>query len=75
MEFKFKLSDLGLSSSASQTITLHNDGIGPTTITAAGGSTGPVLLAGVGVLLAGFGYWKARKMGLLKPQTARTSGK
>lgn len=75
MEFKFKLSDLGLSSSASQTITLHNDGIGPTTITAAGGSTGPVLLAGVGVLLAGFGYWKARKMGLLKPQAPHTSGK
>lgn len=75
MEFKFKLSDLGLSSSASQTITLHNDGVGPTTITAAGGSTGPVLLAGVGILLAGFGYWKARKMGLLKLQPARTSGK
>lgn len=75
LEFSFKLSDLGLSSTASQTITLHNDAVGPTTITAAGGSTGPVVLAGVGVLLAGFGYWKARKMGLLKPQTARVSGK
>jgi uncharacterized protein (TIGR04145 family) len=75
MEYRFKLSDLGLSATTSQTVTLHNDAVGPTTITAAGGSTGPVLLAGVGVLLAGFGYWKARKMGLLKLQPARTSGK
>ncbi|WP_461216056.1 Firmicu-CTERM sorting domain-containing protein [Lacticaseibacillus sp. GG6-2] len=74
MEFKLSLAKLHLSTTTSQTITMSNPNVGNGAVTAAGGSTGPVVLASVGVLIAGFGYWKYRKM-TTRPVKTRVSGK
>ncbi|WP_390409790.1 Firmicu-CTERM sorting domain-containing protein [Lacticaseibacillus jixiensis] len=61
MEFKVSLKAFNLSNTTSQTITMENPNVGGGAVTAAGGSTGPVVLASVGVLIAGFGYYKLRR--------------
>lgn len=73
-EYALNLKDLGISSAPGQTITIHNPNFGGTGTTA-GGSSGPVLLASAGVLLAGLGYMKLKKRGQLTPVTVRTTGR
>lgn len=51
MEAKIPLSELKVAG-GSQTITMKNDNLGSQTLTATGGSTGPVVLAGVGLTIA-----------------------
>lgn len=51
MEAKIPLSELKVAG-GSQTITMKNDNLGSQTLTATGGSTGPVVLAGVGLIIA-----------------------
>ncbi|MFD1454493.1 Firmicu-CTERM sorting domain-containing protein [Levilactobacillus lanxiensis] len=65
-EFQIDVSKLKLSSMTGQTITMYNPNIGKEKVTVAGGSTGPYVIAGIGVLIAGFGYWRLRKSGKLK---------
>ncbi len=76
MEFKLDLSKLNVSTMNGQQITMSNPNVGNGAVTAAGGSTGPVLLASVGVLLAGVGYMKVKKIGMFAQKEAvRVSGK
>jgi len=58
-----------------QTITMYNPNIGDKKVTVAGGSTGPYVIAGIGVLIAGFGYWRLRKSGKLKRRQNDAAGK
>lgn len=74
-EFRVDVSKLKLSSMTGQTITMYNPNIGNEKVTVAGGSTGPYLIAGIGVLIAGFGYWRLRKSGKLKRRQDQMSGK
>ncbi|MFD1417717.1 Firmicu-CTERM sorting domain-containing protein [Companilactobacillus keshanensis] len=73
-EFRIDLSKLDVSTMGGQTITMYNPNIGNEKVTTSGGSTGPLLISGVGVLIAGFGYVKLKKAGYLK-RGARNSGK
>lgn len=50
-----------------QTITMYNPNIGDKKVTVAGGSTGPYLISGVGVVIVAWGYFKLRKRHQLKP--------
>lgn len=74
-EFKVDLTKFHISNMAGQTITVYNPNIGGKSITTAGGSTGPILISGVGVLIAGFGYIKLRKAGYLSRKGSNISGK
>lgn len=74
-EFKVDLTKLKLSNMAGQTITMYNPNIGNEKVTTAGGSTGPILISGVGALVAIFGYIKLKKSGYLKHDGPRISGK
>ncbi|AYM02289.1 Firmicu-CTERM sorting domain-containing protein [Levilactobacillus yiduensis] len=74
-EFQIDLSKLNLSSMTGQTITMYNPNIGNEKVTVAGGSTGPYVISGIGLGIAGLGYWRLRKSGKLKRQGNRTSGK
>ncbi|MFC6202925.1 Firmicu-CTERM sorting domain-containing protein [Lactiplantibacillus nangangensis] len=74
-EFKVDISKFGVSSMTGQTITMYNPNIGNEKVTVAGGSTGPILISGIGVVIVGFGYYKLRKAGLLTRKGRRTSGK
>jgi len=74
-EFKVNLGKLKVSSMTGQTITMYNPNIGNEKVTVAGGSTGPWLISGVGVVIVGFGYWRLRKRGLLKRPSDHISGK
>jgi len=74
-EFQIDVSKLKLSSMTGQTITMYNPNIGDKKVTVAGGSTGPYVIAGIGVLIAGFGYWRLRKSGKLKRRQDDAAGK
>lgn len=74
-EFKVSLSKLGASTMTGQTISMYNPNIGNTKVTVAGGSTGPILISGIGVAIVGFGYYRLRKKGLLTRKGRRISGK
>ncbi|WP_125763738.1 Firmicu-CTERM sorting domain-containing protein [Levilactobacillus mulengensis] len=74
-EFQIDVSKLKLSSMTGQTITMVNPNIGNEKVTVAGGSTGPYVIAGIGVLIAGFGYWRLRKSGKLKRRQNDAAGK
>jgi len=74
-EFKVSLGKLGVSSMTGQTITMYNPNITSQKVTVAGGSTGPILISGIGVAIVGFGYYRLRKAGLLTRKGRRTSGK
>lgn len=74
-EFEVNVGTLKLSSMTGQTITMYNPNIGNEKVTVAGGSTGPYVISGIGLGIAGFGYWRLRKSGKLKRQGNRTSGK
>ena len=50
-----------------QTITMYNPNIGNEKVTVAGGSTGPYLISGVGVVIVAWGYFKFRKRRQLEP--------
>lgn len=73
-EFRIDLSKLDISTMVGQTITMYNPNIGNEKVTTSGGSTGPILISSIGVLIAGFGYIKLRKAGYLK-KGSRISGK
>ncbi|WP_125580033.1 Firmicu-CTERM sorting domain-containing protein [Levilactobacillus cerevisiae] len=75
IEFEIDTGKLKLSSMTGQTITMNNASIGNEKVTVAGGSTGPYVIAGIGVLIAGFGYWRLRKSGKLKRRQDQMSGK
>ncbi|KRK80173.1 Firmicu-CTERM sorting domain-containing protein [Companilactobacillus nodensis] len=75
-EFRVDLTKFKISNMAGQTITMYNPNIGDgSKVTAAGGSTGPILISGVGVLIAGFGYIKLKKAGYLSRKESDISGK
>ncbi|WP_125588021.1 Firmicu-CTERM sorting domain-containing protein [Companilactobacillus jidongensis] len=74
-EFKVDLTKFKISNMAGQTITMYNPNIGNEKVTTAGGSTGPILISGVGVLIAGFGYIKLKKAGYLSRKESNISGK
>ncbi|MFC6323946.1 Firmicu-CTERM sorting domain-containing protein [Companilactobacillus baiquanensis] len=65
-EFRIDISKLNISTMVGQTITMNNPSIGNEKVTTSGGSTGPILISGIGVLIAGFGYVKLKKAGYLK---------
>nr|WP_253954742.1 MULTISPECIES: Firmicu-CTERM sorting domain-containing protein [Lactiplantibacillus] len=46
---------------------MYNLNIGDKKVTVAGGSTGPYLISGVGVVIVAWGYFKLRKRHQLKP--------
>ncbi|WP_155286354.1 Firmicu-CTERM sorting domain-containing protein [Lacticaseibacillus zhaodongensis] len=69
------LSKLNVADTTGQQITVTNTQLGNDSVTAVGGSTGPYLLAGSGVVIAGLGFWKAKKKGLLKTQPVQVAGK
>ncbi|EQM52976.1 hypothetical protein N692_06685 [Lactiplantibacillus plantarum EGD-AQ4] len=69
-EFKVDLSKFDLSTMTGQTITMYNPNIGNTKVTVAGGSTGPYLISGVGVVIVAWGYFKLRKRHQLNPTDA-----
>ncbi|AVK63747.1 Firmicu-CTERM sorting domain-containing protein [Lactobacillus sp. CBA3606] len=73
-EFKVNLSKFNISTMTGQTITMYNPNIGNEKVTVAGGSTGPILLSGIGVFIAGIGYVKFKKNGF-KGQGPRISSK
>ncbi|QFQ74453.1 Firmicu-CTERM sorting domain-containing protein [Liquorilactobacillus mali] len=58
MEIKIPLSDFTLSSQSGQIITLKNSNLGSQTVTVSGGSTGPIILAVIGLVIALLGLWK-----------------
>ncbi|KRK64273.1 hypothetical protein FC72_GL000585 [Companilactobacillus tucceti DSM 20183] len=74
-EFRIDVSKLDVSTMIGQTVTIDNPSIGAKSVTTSGGSTGPLLISGVGVLIAGFGYVKLKKAGYLKRKESRISGK
>jgi len=74
-EFRIDVSKLKLSSMTGQTITMYNPNITNEKVTVAGGSTGPYVIAGIGVLIAGFGYWRLIKSGKLKRRQDDAAGK
>lgn len=74
-EFEVNVGTLNLSSMTGQTITMYNPNVTSQKVTVAGGSTGPYVISGIGLGIAGFGYWRLRKSGKLKRQGNRTSGK
>ncbi|TGD20462.1 Firmicu-CTERM sorting domain-containing protein [Levilactobacillus suantsaiihabitans] len=74
-EFEVDLSKLNLSSMTGQTITMYNPNIGNEKVTVAGGSTGPYVISGIGLGIAGLGYWRLRKSGKLKRREHKTAGK
>ncbi|MEN2368810.1 Firmicu-CTERM sorting domain-containing protein [Levilactobacillus brevis] len=74
-EFKVDLRKFNLSTMTGQTITMYNPNIGNEKVTVAGGSTGPYVIAGIGVVIAGLGYWRLRKSGRLGRSKTSTSGK
>lgn len=57
-EIKLPLTDFDASNQTGQTITLQNKNLGDETMTVTGGSTGPVLLAASGFIIALFGVWQ-----------------
>lgn len=65
-EFKVDLRKFHLSTMTGQTITMYNPNIGNEKVTVAGGSTGPYVISGIGLAIAGLGYWRLRKSGKLK---------
>jgi uncharacterized protein (TIGR04145 family) len=75
MEFKVDLSKLKVATTGDQNISMSNPNVGNGAVTAAGGSTGPVLLASAGVILAGIGYMKVQRKGLFARNAIRVSGK
>ncbi|MFT8949789.1 MAG: Firmicu-CTERM sorting domain-containing protein, partial [Liquorilactobacillus hordei] len=58
VELKIPLSDLTTSSQSGQIITLKNANLGDQTLTISGGSTGPIILAVIGLIIAVVGGWK-----------------
>lgn len=74
-EFNVDISKLGVSTMTGQTITMSNPNIGDKKVTVAGGSTGPILLSGIGAAVAGLGYVQLRRKGYLKKDGLRISGK
>lgn len=54
------LADAEAEATSSQTITYSNANLGEQTITVTGGSTGPWILAGIAVVIAGYSFWKIR---------------
>lgn len=66
MEFMIPLSDLGVTGTTEQDITMHNDTLGNQTLKTTGGSTGPVLLAMSGFAIALLGVIKIPKMSKLR---------
>ncbi|WCJ46819.1 Firmicu-CTERM sorting domain-containing protein [Levilactobacillus brevis] len=54
---------------------MYNPNIGNEKVTVAGGLTGPYVIAGIGVVIAGLGYWRLRKSGRLGRSKTSTSGK
>jgi len=74
-EFKVDLSKFKISNMTGQTITMYNPNIGNEKVTVAGGSTGPYIISGIGVVIAGLGYWRFRKAGKLKREKEQTTGK
>ncbi|APX71262.1 Firmicu-CTERM sorting domain-containing protein [Companilactobacillus allii] len=74
-EFKIDMSKLGVSSMTGQTITMSNPNIGAQKVTVAGGSTGPILLSGIGAVVAILGYVQLKRKGYLDKKDLRISGK
>jgi len=74
-EFKVDLKKFNLSTMTGQTITMYNPNIGNEKVTVAGGSTGPLVISGVGVIVAGLGYFKFRKSNSMKREQVRTHNK
>jgi len=64
-EFKVDLRKFHLSTMTGQTITMYNPNIGNEKVTVAGGSTGPYVISGIGLAIAGLGYWRLKKSGKL----------
>ncbi|MCW6145664.1 Firmicu-CTERM sorting domain-containing protein [Lactiplantibacillus plantarum] len=60
-EFRVDLSKFDISTMTGQTITMSNPNIGNQKMTVAGGSTGPYVISGVGVVIVAWGYFKFRK--------------
>ena len=52
------LTDAEAEATSSQTITYSNANLGEQTITVTGGSTGPWILAGIAVVIAGYSFGK-----------------
>lgn len=58
VEVSIPFEQLQVEATSSQTITYSNSNLGEQTITVTGGSTGPWILAGVAVAIAGYALWK-----------------
>ncbi|ATO45430.1 hypothetical protein C5L30_001906 [Companilactobacillus farciminis] len=66
MECRIPYEELDAASMAGQDISMKTPQLGMQIITAVGGSTGPYVLAGVGVVIAAFGIFKYRKRKIIK---------
>ncbi|MFD1550359.1 Firmicu-CTERM sorting domain-containing protein [Levilactobacillus fuyuanensis] len=66
LEFRVDLRKLDVSTMTGQTITMYNPNIGDKKVSVAGGSTGPYIISGIGLAIAGLGYLKFRKSGKAK---------
>ena len=60
VEVAISFEQLKVEATSSQTITYSNANLGEQTITVTGGSTGPWILAGIAVVIAGYSFWKIR---------------
>ena len=56
------LTDAEAEATSSQTITYSNANLGEQTITVTGGSTGPWILAGIAVVIAGYSFGKLEEI-------------
>lgn len=66
MEWKIPLSDLGVTTNTQQKISIKVPALGNKVVETVGGSTGPVLLASVGLVIAVFGVIKISRVKKLK---------
>jgi uncharacterized protein (TIGR04145 family) len=70
VEIAVPFEQLQLEATGSQTIVYSNTNLDEQTITVTGGSTGPWLLAGIAVVIAGFSYWKLKGKSSSKTKAA-----
>ncbi|KRK99087.1 Firmicu-CTERM sorting domain-containing protein [Companilactobacillus futsaii] len=66
MECRIPYEELDVAPMAGQEISMKTPQLGTQVIMAAGGSTGPYVLAGVGISIAAFGIFKYRKRKIVK---------
>lgn len=63
VEVAVPFEQLKVENTSSQTITYSNSNLGEQVINVTGGSTGPWILAGIAILIAGYSVWRYKKTG------------